>query len=59
VGLVLLLFLQFGVPKMTITEALPTGFRLAFPWLAVVGAGTTFLVGCIVSLFVPHRVVPT
>ncbi len=59
VGLVLLLFLQFGLPTMTITEAFPKGFRLAFPWLAVVGAGTTFLVGSIVSLFVPHRAVST
>jgi Na+/proline symporter len=56
VGLVLLLFLQFGLPVMTATAALPTGLRIAFPWLAVVGAGTTFLTGCLVSIVVPHRV---
>jgi len=50
--------LQFVLPTMTITQALPNGFKIAFPWLAVVGAGTTFLVGCLVSLFVPHRVSP-
>lgn len=58
-GLVLLLFLQFGLPVMTITAALPAGLRIAFPWLAVVGAGTTFLTGCLVSLVAPHRVAST
>jgi Na+/proline symporter len=54
-GLALLLFLQFGLPVMTATDSVPGGFRLAFPWLAVVGAGTTFLAGWIMSLVVPQR----
>jgi SSS family solute:Na+ symporter len=55
VGLALLLFLQFGLPAMTATTALPGGVRVAFPWLAVIGAGTTFFAGWIVSWFVPLR----
>src|SRR6185436_15615827 len=35
VGLVLLLFLQFGLPVLTKTPSLPTGIRVAFPWLAL------------------------
>jgi SSS family transporter len=50
VGLALLLFLQFGLPAVTATQDLPVGVRVAFPWLAVIGAGTTFLAGWIVSL---------
>jgi len=55
VGLALLLFLQFGLPLLTVTTARPTGLRVAFPWLAVIGAGTTFLAGCLESLVVPRR----
>jgi solute:Na+ symporter, SSS family len=55
VGLALLLFLQFGLPAMTATTALPGGVRVAFPWLAVIGAGTTFIAGWIVSWFIPLR----
>lgn len=54
-GLALLLFLQFGLPALTATESRPAGVRVAFPWLAVIGGGTTFLVGCLVSLAVPRR----
>jgi solute:Na+ symporter, SSS family len=53
-GLVLLLFLQFVLPGLTATEATPNGFRLAFPWLAVVGAGSTFIVGYFISLLTPQ-----
>jgi solute:Na+ symporter, SSS family len=56
VGLSLLLFLQFGLPVSTATPSLPGGVRVAFPWLAVIGAGTTYLAGWSVSLLVPHRV---
>jgi hypothetical protein len=59
IGLFLLLFLQFGLPVMTATESQPAGFRVAFPWLAVIGAGSTFLAGLIISLLLPHRVIPT
>jgi len=51
VGMALLLFLQFGLPAVTATEEFPRGVRVAFPWLAVTGAGTTFLAGWTVSLF--------
>jgi solute:Na+ symporter, SSS family len=53
-GLVLLLFLQFGLPLLTVTEKLPAGIKIAFPWLAVIGAGTTFVVGYVISLFAPQ-----
>ena len=59
VGLVLLLFLQFGLPVMTATASHPAGVRVAFPWLAVIGAGSTFVVGWLLSLSVPHRVIST
>jgi solute:Na+ symporter, SSS family len=55
IGLVVLLFLQFRMPAVTATAANPAGFRLAFPWLAVIGASTTFFAGWIVSAFLPHR----
>jgi hypothetical protein len=54
IGLALLLFLQFALPKLTATETLPGGFKLAFPWLAVVGAGSTFFFGYMISLIAPQ-----
>jgi Na+/proline symporter len=59
IGLVLLLFLQFGLPAMTATTSQPAGVRVAFPWLAVVGAGSTFLAGWLISLIIPHRLAST
>ncbi len=56
VGLVLLLFLQFGLPAVTATDSRPAGLRVAFPWLAVIGAGSTFLCGWLISLIASHRV---
>ena len=55
VGLALLLFLQFGLPALTATPSQTGGVRVAFPWLAVIGAGSTCFTGWIVSLLVPHR----
>jgi SSS family transporter len=55
VGLALLLFLQFGLPALTASQELPGGVRVAFPWLAVIGAGTTFLAGWIVSWIAPRK----
>jgi hypothetical protein len=57
VGLVLLLFLQFGLPELTKSSTPPSGVKIAFPWLAVVGAGTTFLAGWVTSWLVPRSVV--
>lgn len=54
IGLALLLFLQFAMPMLTATEAQPNGFKLAFPWLAVVGAGSTFVFGYLISLIAPQ-----
>jgi Na+/proline symporter len=54
-GLCLLLWLHFGLPNVTKSESLPNGFKVAFPWLPVIGATTTFLTGWIVSWFVPAR----
>jgi Na+/proline symporter len=54
VGLLLLLFLQFGLPELTKTSTAPNGVRIAFPWLAVVGAGTTFVTGWAISWLIPR-----
>jgi len=53
-SLILLLFLQFGLPELTKTPELKDGIKVAFPWLAVIGAGTTFLVGYAVSFIAPQ-----
>ena len=45
-GLVVLLAVKFVLPGL--------GVAIAFPWLALIGASTTFGVGCFVSLFVPQ-----
>jgi Na+/proline symporter len=55
VGLGLLLFLHFVMPALTATPERLGGVRVAFPWLAVIGAGTTFFAGWMVSWFIPLR----
>ena len=57
IGLVVLLFLQFVLPGLTKTDELKSGIVVAFPWLPVIGAGTTFLVGLIESLLFPESAV--
>lgn len=54
-GLALLLMLQFGAPVLVETGQLPAGFKVAFPWLALIGAGTTFLLGWVIGWMVPQR----
>jgi SSS family transporter len=54
VGLVILLFLQFALPPITSTPELPGGFKIAFPWLAVIGSGTTFIAGYLHSFIFPQ-----
>jgi hypothetical protein len=49
--------LQFGLPPLTKATVPPDGFKIAFPWLAVVGTGTTFVAGWIASWLTPQRVV--
>jgi uncharacterized membrane protein len=44
VGLVIMLAVQFGLPLLPVW-----GFRLAFPWLAVIGSTTTFATGVLVT----------
>lgn len=55
VGLALLLFLQFVMPGLTASPERLAGVKVAFPWLAVIGAGTTFFAGWVVSWFFPLR----
>lgn len=43
-GLSVLLFVQFGAPLY--------GWRIAWPWLALIGSVTTFLTGELVALFI-------
>jgi len=45
IGLITMLFVQFGLPHV------PGGFKLAFPWLAVVGSFTTYFSGLLLSVF--------
>src|SRR5262245_28136798 len=53
IGLALLVFLVVGLPLLTATPQQETGIKVAFPWLAVIGAATTFLVGYLTSLLMP------
>ena len=46
-GLALLLLVQFGLPKE---------WAVAWPWLALIGSSTTFVVGETIAYFVPQRV---
>jgi SSS family transporter len=55
IGLVVLLFLQFGLPILTATDESKGGISIAFPWLPVIGAGTTFLAGWAISKMFPIR----
>lgn len=45
-GLALLLLVQFGLPKE---------WAVAWPWLALIGSSTTFVVGETIAYFVPQR----
>jgi len=58
-GLVLLLFLLFGLPPLTVSPPdLPKGIKVAFPWFAVIGAGSTFVVGYLTSVLIPPSKLP-
>jgi len=54
-GLLVLLVLQFGVPELIEHKHLPPEFKVAFPWFALIGAGTTFLIGWLVSCLHPAQ----
>ena len=49
-GLIVLVTVKFVLPSQ--------GVAIAFPWLALIGASTTFAVGWIVALFVPQSQPP-
>ena len=53
-GLIVLLCLQFGNLVLIQFDNLPVVPKIAYPWFALIGASTTFLVGWFVSLFVPR-----
>jgi SSS family transporter len=46
-GLAVLSFVQFVLPEM--------GYKVAFPWLALIGAATTFAVGSVIAFFIPRE----
>jgi SSS family transporter len=54
-GLVVLLVAQFGVPELAKYNYLPPGMKVGFPWFALIGSATTFLVGLIASYLHPVR----
>jgi solute:Na+ symporter, SSS family len=55
VGLCVLAFVQFGLPLLAAYKYVPPETKVGYPWLALIGAGTTFLVGWLTSLFHPSR----
>jgi solute:Na+ symporter, SSS family len=55
VGLAVLLVVQFGLPELARHKLLPPDTKVGFPWLALIGAGTTFLIGWLTSLLHPPR----
>jgi Na+/proline symporter len=54
-GLVVLLLVQFGLPELVKLKYLPPETKVAFPWFALIGAGTTFLIGWFASWLHPSR----
>jgi SSS family solute:Na+ symporter len=51
VGLVIMLAVQFGLPLLPVW-----GFKIAFPWLAVIGSTTTFATGVILTAWNESKV---
>jgi hypothetical protein len=47
VGFCVLVFVQFIAPKW--------GYKIAFPWLALIGATVTFVAGWTASVLVPRH----
>jgi Na+/proline symporter len=54
-GLAVLAFVQWGLPLLVAYKYLPLETKVGYPWLALIGAGTTFLVGWLASLLHPVR----
>lgn len=55
-GLAILLFVQFGVGPLGAAMAPPREWKpIAWPWLALVGATTTFMSGLLLSAVLPRR----
>jgi SSS family transporter len=54
-GLIVLLVAQFAVPQLADRGYLPQGMKVGFPWFAVIGSATTFLVGLALSQLHPAR----
>ena len=52
-GLVVLLAVQFGLPILAAYQVIPPEIKVGYPWLALIGAGTTFLVGWLLSKLRP------
>lgn len=48
-GLVVLLFVQFGLPALTVDA-----WRVAWPWYALIGSSTTFAAGTLSTFIVPQ-----
>jgi Na+/proline symporter len=55
VGLCVLAFVQWGLPLLIAYKYVPPDTKVGYPWLALIGAGTTFLVGYLTSLLHPAR----
>jgi len=51
IGLLVMLAVQFGLPLVPVW-----GFKLAFPWLAVIGSITTFFTGVLITACTERKV---
>jgi SSS family transporter len=54
-GLTVLLAVQFGLPQLVELKSLPPDTKVGYPWFALIGAGTTFVVGWFASQLHPAR----
>ncbi|MEX2176847.1 MAG: sodium:solute symporter [Pirellulaceae bacterium] len=54
-GLAVLLVVQFGLPQLAAYKLISADIKVGYPWLALIGAGTTFVVGWSASLLHPAR----
>jgi MFS family permease len=55
VGLAVLCGVQFGIPLLVERKYVSPDYKVAFPWLALIGASATFAAGLMVSWIAPHR----
>jgi solute:Na+ symporter, SSS family len=67
-ALAVLIFVQFGLPHFMLTDSFPwlqpttdpkLALKVAMPWLALIGASTTFAIGWLAAQFLPRKGIQT